>query len=406
MVSYHSKISKIKCITDFDLQSQRVFLRLDLNVPIKDQKIIDDSRIIATLPTIEYALKQRAKLIVASHLGRPHLKKDKKKLSLMPIADYLAEKLNIEVLLMEDVLGEAPRHLIQGLHFNQILMLENLRFNPGEEQNALTLATHFASYTDIYINDAFAVCHRSHASLVGLPTIVKKKGVGFLVQKEMKLLDSLFQAPSPFTVILGGAKLDDKLGVIQHLIDQADIFIIGGLMAYAFLKAQGVDVGDMPVQNDQIQTIKDILKHLEARSKTCLLPIDHVICSKATQDITSEVSINTKITKDSVIPPKYFAYDLGPQTIEKYKSVIAKSQTIFWNGPMGLFEVPTFAKGTFEIAQAIAHGKAYCIVGGGDSLSAVKKSNSCIKNLSTGGGASLKYLQGQSLPGLKVLETH
>ena len=392
-----------KCINDFQLDTKRVFLRLDLNVPMKNQKIIDETRILLVLPTIQYALDQGAKLIVASHLGRPR-SENKAKYSLMPIADYLSEKLNIEVLLTEKVKGDAPKHLITSLGPSQIVMLENLRFDPGEEQNSHTLASHFASYTDIYINDAFAVSHRDHASIVALPEIVQNKGIGFLVQKELNILDSLFQAESPFVLILGGAKVSDKIGMMQNLMDRVDTVIVGGAMAYSFLKAQGIDVGDSLVQKDQIQSIKNLLKSLDVRDKSCLLPIDHVICPKPSKDSISLENVET--TDGPSIKPGYVGYDIGPQTLQKYKEAISKSRTIFWNGPMGLFETLPFDTGTFEIAKTISETEALSIVGGGDSVAALKKSGYTATHLSTGGGASLKYLQGQSLVGLKILNTY
>ena len=393
-----------KCINDFQLDTKRVFLRLDLNVPMKNRQIIDETRILLVLPTIQYALDQGAKLIVASHLGRPR-PENKANYSLIPIADYLSEKLNIEVLLTEDVRGDAPKHLITSLGASQIVMLENLRFDPGEEQNSHTLASHFASYTDIYINDAFAVSHRAHASIVALPEVVPNKGIGFLVQKELNILDSLFRAESPFVLILGGAKVSDKIGMMQNLMERVDTVIVGGAMAYTFLKAQGIDVGDSLVQKDQIQSIKNLLKSLDVRDKSCLLPIDHVICPKSAKD--SSVSFeNFETTDGPSIKPGYVGYDIGPCTLQKYKEAISKSRTIFWNGPMGLFETPPFDRGTFEIAKAISQTEALSIVGGGDSVAALKKSGYNATHLSTGGGASLKYLQGQSLVGLEVLNTY
>ena len=394
-----------KCIADISMDMQRVFLRLDLNVPMKDQQIIDDTRILLVLPTIQYALDQGAKLIAASHLGRPRLPDNKKSHSLMPIANYLSEKLDIEVLLMEDVWGDAPKHLITGLNSQQMLMLENLRFDPRERKNSHALASHFASYTDVYINDAFAVSHRNHASVVALPQMLKNKGIGFLIQKELKILDSLFHAESPFVLILGGAKVSDKIGMIQNLMDKVDMIIVGGAMAYTFLKAQGIEVGDSPVQKDQVQEIKNLLKSLEVRGKSCLVPIDHVVCPKSSQNLAQNSLENLEITEGSSIKPNYLGCDIGPQTLQKYKQVIAKSRTIFWNGPMGFFETPPFDKGTFEITKAISQTDALSIVGGGDSVAAIKKSGFSVKHLSTGGGASLKYLQGQSLVGLEALKS-
>lgn len=388
----------IKCLTDFNVEKQRVFLRLDLNVPFKDGQILNDARILATLPTIEYLLEKGAKLLVASHLGRPRLPQDKITHSLTPIAQYLAEKLGREVFLIEDVVGDAPVHLIASLKPHQILMLENLRFEPGECENSHHLASHFANYTDIYINDAFATCHRSHASMVALPEMLNHKGIGFLIQKELQLLDLLFQAKPPFVLLLGGAKVSDKIGMVQHLMDKVDILMVGGMMAYTFLKAEGINVGDCLIQTDQLQEVKALLQSLKARGKTYLLPIDHVICPSSKEPSSDVVQTTT----DANISQGFSGYDIGPQTIQKYKSVIAKSQTLFWNGPMGLFEKSPFDRGTLDMAKAIQQTEILSLVGGGDTVAAVWKSG-LTKHLLTGGGASLKYLQGQMLPGLKAL---
>ena len=383
----------LKSLKDFSLEGQRVFLRLDLNVPIKEGHILDDTRMQATLPTISYLLEQGAKVLVASHLGRPVMPQDRKSHSLMPVANSLAEKLNIEVLLMDDVMGDAPMRLISALKPTQILMLENLRFEPKEAENSHILAAHFAQYTDIYINDAFATCHRSHASLVALPEMLQQKGIGFLIEKELRLLDQLFQPERPLALLLGGAKVSDKLGMLQHLIGQVDILMVGGLMAATFLKAEGIDVGDTPIQKDQLQNVKDLLHNLKVRGKKYLLPSDHIVA----------LSPKASVSEVRYIPAKHMAYDIGPQTIKKYQEAILKSRTLFWNGPMGFFEQPPFHKGTLDIAQSLAQSDVLSIVGGGDTASAIKGLG--LQHILTGGGASLKYLQGQGLPGLDVLKT-
>jgi phosphoglycerate kinase len=395
-----SGLKGIKTIKDFELKDKKVFLRLDLNVPIKNGVIQDETRITAALPTIKYALDHGAKLILSSHLGRPETKEDYKKLSLEPIGKRLAELLDVEVHLIESPDGEGAKGLLPTLRPGQLLLLENLRFEKGETKNATELAVKWASFTDIYINDAFGASHRAHASIHALPNHVKNKGVGFLMEKEITMLDKvLYSYESPFVAVLGGAKVSDKIGVIESLMDKVDVFIIGGAMAYTFLSAQGIGVGSSLVEKDKLKLASDLLGRIEARGKSLLLPKDHLVTTKITD------TASARITADTAIDEGWLGVDIGPKTISLYKTAIANAKTVFWNGPMGVFETPEFSKGTFAIAEALANSQCVSIVGGGDSASAVNMSGTADKmtHISTGGGASLEYLQGDALPGLEVL---
>ncbi len=388
----------IKTIRDFNLAGKVLFLRLDLNVPFENGKISDETRITASLPTIQYAIDKGAKIIMASHLGRPKAFGDKK-YSLEPVADRLTELLNREVILVEDPKSEAVKHLLSGLKKNQVILLENLRYEPGEEKNSEEFAQTLASYSQIYINDAFGACHRAHASIDALPRLMKEKGVGFLIEKEINMLGQLIENPKrPYLAILGGAKVSDKIDVIEKLMNLVDGFIIGGAMAYTFLKAKGLAVGKSLVEVDKINYAREMMLRIEARDKTVLLPVDHV----ATEDIASGKG---SVTAGQSIDENKMGVDIGPQSIKNFSTAINGAATIFWNGPMGIFENPGFSKGTFAVAEAMAHNKGIKIVGGGDSASAAEASGFAgqMTHISTGGGASLEYLQGVRLPGLEVL---
>ncbi|MBC7420173.1 MAG: phosphoglycerate kinase [Bdellovibrio sp.] len=395
-----SGLRGIKTIRDFDLNGKTVFLRLDLNVPIKNSKITDETRITASLPTINYCLEKGAKLIVASHLGRPK-SADDKQFSLEPVALRLTELLDREVVLMEEPSSEGVKHILYGNMKNEIICLENLRFDAGEEANSIELANQWASYTDIYINDAFGACHRAHASIHAMPEVMQKKaGIGFLIEKEIKMLDSLTDSPKkPYIAVLGGSKISDKISVIEKLIDVVDGFIIGGAMAYTFLKAQGVPVGKSLVEADKLKYAKEMIQRMEARNKTMLLPVDHVV-AKSFGDVESK-----RTTTSAVIDDNEIGLDIGPQTIRNFTAALAKASTVFWNGPMGVFENPAFSAGTFAVAKTMSESSGVMIVGGGDSAAAAEASGYASKmtHISTGGGASLEYLQGEKLPGLEIL---
>jgi phosphoglycerate kinase len=396
-----SSLAGIKSIEEFELEGKRVFLRLDLNVPIKNGVIADMTRIEAALPTIQYAMDRGARLVIGSHLGRPEKSENPTEFSLEPIAKKLGELLDAEVLLVEDPEGDAPKELLKTLRAKEILLLENLRFSKDESTNGEKLARKIAAYTEIYINDAFGASHRAHASIVGVPTLVKQKGIGFLMKKELEMLDKIHLTPEkPFTVILGGAKVSDKMGVIEKLIDKVDVMCIGGAMAYTFLEAQGVPVGKSRIEKDKIKYAKELMERMKAREMEFLLPLDHHIVNS----LTDTKSIMA--TPTPAIGKEFLGIDIGPKTVALFSDRISKSRTIFWNGPMGIFETPDYSRGTFAIAKAIAASGSVSIIGGGDSAAAVNASGYADKvtHISTGGGASLEYLQGDVLPGIKILK--
>lgn len=396
-----SGLTGIKTIDQLDLRDKRVFIRCDFNVPLKKGEITDDTRIRGALPTIEYALKAGAKVILASHLGRPKGDpSDKEKFSLLPVAERLQDLLKIEVLLLDDPMAEGAKGLVPALGPKKVLLLENTRFQSGEEANSVDLAAHWASFTDIYVDDAFGAIHRAHASVSALPSLVKTKACGFLIKKEVEMLDKLLSdVQHPFTAILGGAKVSDKIGVIDNLMDQVDTFIIGGAMAYTFLAAQKIEVGKSLVENDKLTLAKELMERLRLRRKTLLLPVDHVVAEKL------QAGVSASTTNREAITPDKMGLDIGPKTIELFSNEIKKAKTIFWNGPMGAFETSPFEKGTFEIAKVLSGLNSIRIVGGGDSVTAVEKAGATEKmtHISTGGGASLEYLEGMKLPGLEVL---
>jgi phosphoglycerate kinase len=389
----------IKTVKDFEFKNKVVFLRLDLNVPIEDGKISDETRIVAALPTIKYLMEHGARVVMASHLGRPKSAADKQ-YSLEPVAKRLAEHLKAEVMLVEDPQAEAVKGLLHNMRGNQLILLENVRFEPGETKDSEEFAQVLAAYSDIYINDAFGASHRAHSTIHALPKLMNKKGIGFLIEKEIQMLDRLMENPvRPYIAVLGGAKVSDKIGVIEKLIDVVDGIIIGGAMAYTFLKAQGHSVGKSLVEEDKVKYARELIERIKARKKTLLLPVDHVI----TGSITDTKNIDT--TKDANIPDGKMGVDIGPKTISQYTAALKEAKTVFWNGPMGVFETQEFSKGTFALAKIIAETNAMKIIGGGDSAAAAEASGYADKmtHISTGGGASLEYLQGDKLPGLEVL---
>lgn len=393
-------LKAIQTIRDFEITGKTVFLRLDLNVPMEDGKISDETRITASLPTIQYCIEKGAKVIMASHFGRPK-SADDKEYSLEPVGHRLSELLNMEVILIDEPDSDATKALLHTLKKNQILLLENLRFHPGETKNSQEFANALATNIDFYINDAFGASHRAHASIHALPELMpNKSGIGFLIEKEVTMLDSLMHNPKrPYLAVMGGAKVSDKIDVIEKLLDVVDGFIIGGAMAYTFLKAKGHSVGKSLVEEDKIRYAKEMIERIEVRNKTLLLPVDHVV----TQSLAD--TSGSKTTTGVSIDDGWMGVDIGPTTIRQYSAALKEAGTIFWNGPMGVFETPAFAKGTFGVAQAIAESNGVKIVGGGDSASAAHASGYADKmtHISTGGGASLEYLQGDRLPGLEIL---
>jgi phosphoglycerate kinase len=390
-----------RSIKDLTLKGRRVLMRVDFNVPIKDGKIKDDTRIRASMPSIEYALQQGAKtLILCSHLGRPK-GKPSEEFSLKPVAARLEELLKKPVIFAEDCVGEPAKKAVDSAPDGGVVLLENLRFHPEEEKNDPAFAAQLASLADVYVNDAFGSAHRAHASTEGVVRHVKESAAGMLMAAELKHLGKVLEHPDrPFVAILGGAKVSDKLEVIENLVPRVDALLIGGAMAYTFFKARGVPVGKSLVEADLVDAARDIEARAKARSLRLELPVDHVVAEKLAADVPSE----TLDVGDGKIGDR-MGLDIGPKTIATYRSVIAGAKTVIWNGPMGVFEIDAFARGTIEVAKAVADVKGTTVIGGGDSISAVAKAGVTerITHISTGGGASLEFLGGRELPGVAAL---
>ncbi|ARD47615.1 phosphoglycerate kinase [Sporosarcina sp. P37] len=388
-----------KTIRDIQLSGQRVFCRVDFNVPMEDGQVTDDTRIRAALPTIEHMTKEGAKVILASHLGRPkgEVKED---MRLTNAGEKLSELLGKPVKKLDSSIGEEVEQAIAAMKDGDVILLENVRFNPGEETNDAELSKQYASFADVFVNDAFGTAHRAHASTAGIAEYIP--GVlGFLLEKELDVLGKALSHPErPFTAIIGGAKVKDKIGVIDNLLDKVDNLLIGGGLSYTFTRAQGYQTGDSLVEEDKVELAKSFIEKAEKKSVNLYLPTDAVVANKFAADA------ETKTVSVEGITEGWMGLDIGPETAARYKEVIKDSKFVIWNGPMGVFEMAPFANGTKTVADAMAETAAYTVIGGGDSAAAVEKFEvgDQMDHVSTGGGASLEFMEGKELPGVAVLQ--
>lgn len=388
-----------KSVKDIDLKGKRVFCRVDFNVPMKDGQITDETRIKAALPTIQYLVNAGAKVLLASHLGRPK-GQVVEELRLTPVAKRLSELLSKEVKKTDEAYGEAVQAEVAKLNDGDVLLLENVRFYPGEEKNDPELAKSFAELADVYVNDAFGAAHRAHASTEGIAHHLPAVS-GLLMEKELDVLSKALSNPErPFTAIIGGAKVKDKIGVIDNLLEKVDNLIIGGGLAYTFVKAQGHEVGKSLLEEDKIELAKEFMKKAEEKGVKFFMPVDVIVADDFSEDA------NTKVVPIEEIPADWEALDIGPKTSELYAKVIEDSKLVIWNGPMGVFELNKFAGGTRAVAESLAEANdTYSVIGGGDSAAAVEKFHLAdrMSHISTGGGASLEFMEGKELPGVVAL---
>lgn len=392
----------IVSIRDLPIEHKRVFMRVDFNVPLDGTTITDDSRIKEALPTIKHALDRGAHVVLASHLGRPKPGKHEG-LSLEPVGLRLAELLNVEVHVPDDCIGDSAKKVIFDLRAGQVCLLENLRFHPEEEKDDEGFAKELASLADIYVDDAFGAVHRAHASVHGVAKLFREKGCGFLLEKEIAALGKLVTGPDkPYVAVLGGAKVSDKIAVLEALLEQVNALVIGGAMANTFLAAKGLNVQASKVESDKLALARTIIEKAEAKKVDLLLPVDVVVAK------VFEAESGT-VCPASEIPAGHMALDIGPKSVELFAKAFKGAKTIFWNGPMGIFERPGFSKGTFGVAKAMTESSAFTVVGGGDSAAAVHAAGDGLaakmSHISTGGGASLELIEGKKLPGIEVLRS-
>ena len=389
----------IRRVDQIELKGKRVFIRVDFNVPLNERnEITDDTRIVLSLPTIRFASEAGGKVILASHLGRPKGKKDPK-YSLAPVAEKLSQILGRRVALASDCIGDDVQKQIEGMKEGEVILLENLRFHLEEEKNDGTFSKALASLCEVYVNDAFGTAHRAHASTEGMTRYLKTSAAGFLMMKEIESLEKALVSPQkPYVAILGGAKVSDKIGVIQNLLDKVTALLVGGGMAYTFLRAKGFEVGKSIVEEDQIGFSLTLLEKAKGKVKF-VLPLDHMAAERM------DIQAKREIVKNEKIPRDWVCLDIGPETVKIFSEEIKGAKTIVWNGPMGVFEMEPFSQGTFAVAKAVASSSAFSIVGGGDSVAAVNQAGVAekISHISTGGGASLEFLEGKKLPGIEAL---
>ncbi len=390
----------IRSIRELPIEQKRVFLRVDFNVPLDGGKITDDSRIREALPTIKHALERGARLVCASHLGRPKKGRDPK-YSLEPCAARLAELIGQDVVLPEDCIGDAAKKVVFDLRAGQVCLLENLRFHPEEEKDDEQFCLELSQLADVYVDDAFGSVHRAHASVHGLAKLYRDRGCGFLLEKEIASLGKIVTDPDkPFVAVLGGAKVSDKIAVVEALLERVSSLVIGGAMANTFLAAQGKNMQASLVENDKLPLARTLLEKAQEKKVDLVLPVDVVVAASIEAQSGEVVSVDA-------VPPGKLALDIGPKSVEEFARRFVSAGTIFWNGPMGLFEKAPFANGTFSVARAMADSRAFTVIGGGDSAAAVNAAGDVIakkmKHISTGGGASLELVEGKKLPGIEVL---
>ncbi len=393
------KLRTINQLSEKDLDSKKVLIRVDFNTPVKDGKVTDNTRIVAALPTIKYLLDKGASLVVMTHLGRPKGEK-KAEFSLKPVRDEFEKLLGKKVSLASDVIGDDVKKEVESLKKGDVLLLENVRFYKGEEANDMDFAKTLASYGDLYVNDAFGTAHRAHASTEGVAHFLPSYA-GFLIEKEVKFMSPLLEKPEhPFVALIGGSKVSSKISVLESLSKTCDTIVIGGGMAYTFLKVQGHSVGKSLVEDDYIETAKSFLESTKKRGVKVILPLDH-LCASEFNENADAVYVDSPD-----IPSDLMGLDIGKKTVAEIKGAIKSAKTVCWNGPMGVFEFEKFSHGTEEVAKALSESDAITVVGGGDSVAAVNKFHLSdkISHVSTGGGASLEFLEGKTLPGIKALE--